>query len=69
MIGVPLTPKQMTENRNLAKKRILQAVKLAEKKGVTIIGLGGLIASVTEGGTYILKKNHTVNITMEFLYL
>lgn len=63
ILGVPLTPKQMTENRALAKKRILQAVKLAEKKGARIVGLGGLTGSLTEGGTYILNNNKKINIT------
>lgn len=60
IIGVPLTPHQMLENRNLAKKRILDAVKLAEKMGVTIVGLGGITASLTEAGHYL--ANHTNNI-------
>lgn len=63
IIGVPLTPKQMMEDKYLAKKRILQAVKLAEKKGAILVGLGGLTASLTEGGTYIIKNNRNVDIT------
>lgn len=46
----PLTAKQLTEDRDLAKKRILQTIYLAEKYGVEVIGLGGLTASVTRGG-------------------
>ena len=56
IISVPLTPRQMMKNRHLVKKRILQAVKLAEKKGATIVGLGGLTASLTAEGTYIVKS-------------
>lgn len=63
ILGVPLTPRQMIENRALAKKRILQAVKLAEKKGARIVGLGGLTGSLTEGGTYIVNNNKKVDIT------
>src|SRR3989338_11638725 len=61
ILGVPLTPRQMIENRTLAKKRILQAVKLAEKKGAKIVGLGGLTGSLTEGGTYIDRKSTRLN--------
>lgn len=63
ILGVPLTPRQMIENRALAKKRILQAVKLAEKKGARIVGLGGLTGSLTEGGTYIINNNNKIDIT------
>lgn len=63
ILGVPLTPRQMMENRTLAKKRILQAVKLAKKKGARIIGLGGLTGSLTEGGTYIVNNNNKIDIT------
>ncbi|KKT19484.1 MAG: Shikimate/quinate 5-dehydrogenase [Parcubacteria group bacterium GW2011_GWB1_43_8] len=63
ILGVPLTPRQMIENRMLAKKRILQAVKLAEKKGARTVGLGGLTGSLTEGGTYIVNNNNKVDIT------
>lgn len=63
ILGVPLTPRQMIENRILAKKRILQAVKLAEKKGARIVGLGGLTGSLTEGGTYIVSNNKKIDTT------
>ncbi len=67
LIGVPLTPRQMTEDRNLARKRIIQAAELAVKKGAKIIGLGALNASFTRGGLdivdYFSKKNIKAGIT------
>src|SRR4051812_5526299 len=45
VISVLPTAHQMVENRALALKRIKQACLLAEKKGVKIIGLGGLTSS------------------------
>lgn len=52
----PLSAKQMHRNPKLAKKRILQTVKLSEKLGAKIIGLGALTASMTDGGSYLSDK-------------
>lgn len=56
IIGVPLLAKQMLEERELAKKRIIQAIKLAEKKGAKIVGLGALTSSVTKGGLDLVDR-------------
>lgn len=56
IISVLPTARQMMENRNLALKRILQACKLAEKKGARIVGLGGLTSSLSKGGIDLLEK-------------
>lgn len=56
IIACSLTPEQMIENKNLAKKKILRCVKLAEKMGVKIIGLGALTASMTNSGLYLADK-------------
>ncbi|XKT74272.1 MAG: hypothetical protein ACJKTH_02875 [Patescibacteria group bacterium UBA2163] len=50
IISIPLITTQILENRTLAIKRIRQAIELAKKMGVKIIGLGALTASVTKGG-------------------
>ncbi|MGH7274198.1 MAG: hypothetical protein ACREIQ_07075 [Nitrospiria bacterium] len=52
----PLSAKQMHQDRKLAQRRILQTVRLAEKLGCKIIGLGALSASMTQGGEYLLDK-------------
>ncbi|MHB8481238.1 MAG: hypothetical protein ACYDBV_00660 [Nitrospiria bacterium] len=52
----PLSAKQMHQDPKLAKKRILQTVKFAERLGCKIIGLGALSASMTEGGVYLTDK-------------
>ncbi|MFA4890046.1 MAG: hypothetical protein WC587_00205 [Candidatus Paceibacterota bacterium] len=57
IITIPLTAEQMLKDKNLAKKKILQAIKLAEKMGAKIIGLGAFIVSITNGGKDII--NHT----------
>jgi len=56
LIGIPLTAKQMMENRELAKKRVIQAVKKAEKLGAKIVGLGALTSPVTKGGIDLMDK-------------
>ena len=52
----PLSAKQMHQDPKLAQRRILQTVRLAEKLGCKIIGLGALSASMTQGGEYLLDK-------------
>ncbi len=56
IITTPLTAKQILENKELAIKKIIQALKLAEKMGVKLIGLGAFNSSVTNGGTLLLGK-------------
>jgi len=57
IISIPLTARQMIENRALALKKITRAIMLAKKLGVRLIGLGGLTSSVTRGGQDILHIN------------
>lgn len=50
IIASPLPARQMMEQRELARKRIIQAARFAERLGAKNVGLGGLSASVTRGG-------------------
>ncbi len=50
VLSIPLTARQMIEDRTAAKRQILRATRLARARGARIIGLGGLTASVTAGG-------------------
>lgn len=63
IIGITITAKQMMENRELATRKIIQACKFAEKKGVGIIGLGALTASFSKGGLDILPYVKELGIT------
>ena len=56
IITVPLTAKQIIEDRVFAVKRIVDTIKLAEKLGVKIVGLGALTSSVTKGGLDLVGK-------------
>lgn len=56
IIAISLTAYQMLENRELGRKKIIQAIKLAEKMGVKIIGLGALTSSITKGGLDLIDK-------------
>ena len=60
VIGVPVFPKDIIENRVLIKKRIEEAIDLAKKKGVKVVGLGGLLGSVTEGGAGLVKRDGVI---------
>lgn len=63
IIGITMTARQMIEDRDKALKKIVQACKYAEKKGVGIIGLGALTASFSKGGLDILPHLKTMGVT------
>lgn len=50
MLISPLTTEQMIRNPRLARQRILQTVRLAEKMGARIAGLGAFTSIVTRDG-------------------
>jgi len=52
----PMTTKLMIKNRNVARKRILQTVRLAEKLGAKIVGLGAFTSIITKDGIYLKGK-------------
>ena len=57
VIGIPMLAHQIMENRNLARKKISQAIKLSKQLGAKTVGLGALTGSVTEGGAGLSRKN------------
>ncbi|MDP3763992.1 MAG: hypothetical protein Q8Q95_00005, partial [bacterium] len=58
VIGVPMLAHQMMENKITARKKITNAIKLAEKSGAKVVGLGALTGSLMEGGAGLSKKNN-----------
>lgn len=56
IIGFPMLPHQMLENKDVAVKKIIQSIKLAEKLGAKMVGLGGLTSSITNGGLDLIDK-------------
>ena len=67
VISILPTAHQMVENRSLTLRRITQASILAKKKGVSLIGLGGLASSFSNGGTDLIGKVD-INITTGHAY-
>jgi predicted amino acid dehydrogenase len=67
VMTIPLTASQMVNDRPLALKRIKQALKLAEKNGVRIIGLGGLTSSLSAGGLALIEGSQ-LHITTGHAY-
>lgn len=63
VISIPLTAKQMIENRTLAVKKMIEAVRFAKKRGVAIIGLGALTASLSRGGIDLANKEKEMGFT------
>ena len=58
MLITPLTTEQMIRNPRLARERVLQTVRLAEKMGATIAGLGAFTSIITRDGEEIKGKVH-----------
>jgi predicted amino acid dehydrogenase len=58
MLISPLTTEQMIRNPRLAKQRVLETVRLAEKMGAKIAGLGGFTSIVTRDGRDLEGKVH-----------
>jgi fatty aldehyde-generating acyl-ACP reductase len=67
IVVCPLTPEQMHYDKRLAKKRILQTTRLAEKLGCRLIGLGALSTSMSNAGEYLIDKVN-IGITTGYAY-
>jgi len=61
-VVISMLPEQILQNRKHATKKIIHAIKLAEKRGANIVGLGALTSSITDGGKDLLGKV-SVNLT------
>jgi len=57
-----MLPEQMLQDKEYATEKIIKAIKLAEKKGANIVGLGALTSSITDGGKKLIGKVN-VNLT------
>ena len=58
MLISPLTTEQMIRNPRLARQRVLQTIRLAEKMGAKIAGLGAFTSIVTRDGRELDGKVH-----------
>lgn len=58
MLISPLTTEQMIRNPRLARTRVLQTVRLAEKMGAKLAGLGAFTSIITRDGQELREKVH-----------
>jgi len=56
LIICPITAKQMVENNKLGRLKVFQSVRLAEKLGAKIVGLGAFTSIVTRDGAEIRDR-------------
>jgi len=56
MLISPLTTEQMLRNPRLARERVLQTVRLAEKMGAKLAGLGAFTSIITRDGQELKEK-------------
>ena len=56
IIVCPLTPRQMMRDQPLARRKILQSVRLAEKLGARIVGLGAFNSILTYDGADLIGR-------------
>lgn len=63
IIGIPMTARQLLENRSLATKRIIQAVELGKKRGAKYFGLGAMTGSLSKGGLDVVERVERVYVS------
>jgi predicted amino acid dehydrogenase len=68
LLFCPLTAKQMWQDPRLARKRILQTARLAERLGVGLIGLGALIPPFTRYGQTLRRAGIRTGLTTGHAY-
>ena len=68
IIFISNSTEQLLRNGKLRKRKISQAAQLAEKLGVRIIGMAGLIASFADGGHGLSEKMPGVGFTTGHAY-
>lgn len=56
VLAVPMPAHLMMEHRERVVKKMKQGIKLAKKKGIALIALGGLTASLSRGGLDVLNS-------------
>lgn len=57
IIGIPMMARQMLERREAAAKKVARAVRLAERLGCDMVGLGMFTSVVTAGGEDLVGKS------------
>jgi len=62
IISLPITAEYMLKEKAEAKKKVVQAIKYAKKRGAKIIGLGSLTSPVVGGGVDVAGR-YGVRIT------
>ena len=63
VIGISMTAHQLLENRSLALKRIIEAVKLSKKRGAKYVALGAMTASLSKGGKDVIDNIPDIYVT------
>ncbi len=56
IISITMTAEQMLKDRKYASRKIINATKLAKRKGARVIGLGSLSSPVMSGGVDLVGK-------------
>lgn len=68
VFSIPLTARMLLEDKEAAHRSITAALRLAKRRGVKLIGLGGLTSSVTGGGLTLLPEVRDIAITTGHAY-
>ena len=63
VVGIPMTAVQLLEQRTVAVRKIISAVKLAQSKGAIYVGLGAMTASLSRGGKDVIDNISGVYVT------
>ena len=60
---IPLVTHQMFEDKQLALEKMKDAVRVFSKKGVKLVGLGGLLSSMSRGGLDLAEVFKDIHFT------
>lgn len=63
VVGIPMTARQLIENKDKGLRRVVEAVELSKSRGVKYIGLGAMTASLTRGGRDVIDQVKDLYIT------
>ncbi len=68
IVSIPITAKQMLKDKELAVAKMKEALLFCENKGIKIVGLGALTASLSHGGQKLNDDKSKVVLTTGRIY-
>ncbi len=68
LMAISFTPSMIRKRPKLLRKKVEKAIRKAEKRGVKLIGIGGLLPSYTRYGLYLKRFTNGIGVTTGHAY-